>query len=348
VFYDIDDVPYGIGMRPRVVALKSLALSLSDQYWLNPEGALDWHDVNFFENPFSEDVGDLLFGHWRAENGGKLDLMSPDNTLDGWLKKRWKIIDGDRCLIKGGSKPYQLEPLNEAVATCILDRLQTAIPFVKYETITFETDKYGVEEISIYSVCKNFVTPDTELVPAWQVLIGARGAEGRVELQALIDRCIDIGLGDIRGYMDFLLAFDYLILNTDRHLNNFGFIRDVNTLEFLGPAPIYDNGTSLWCKVADFRVHGSVNYATKPFAKSSEAQLGLVSGFDGFDISKLVGIEEELEQILGKGGLVERGRIETITSAFKERRCLMGRAIEGKSGTCNVPRPSCSAPRRPR
>ena len=28
--------------------------------------------------------------------------MSPDNTTDGWLKKRWTVMDGKRCLLKGG------------------------------------------------------------------------------------------------------------------------------------------------------------------------------------------------------------------------------------------------------
>lgn len=40
-------------------------------------------------------------------------LISPDNTSDGWLKKKWTIIDGKRCLIKSGSAPFFQEPLNE-------------------------------------------------------------------------------------------------------------------------------------------------------------------------------------------------------------------------------------------
>lgn len=34
-------------------------------------------------------------------------------------------------------------------------------------------------------------------------------------------------------------------MNEDRHLNNFGIIRDVNSLEWISVAPIYDNGESL-------------------------------------------------------------------------------------------------------
>jgi hypothetical protein len=51
---------------------KSVGLSLSDQYWVNPVSSpLDWEKVNFFHNPFSGDVGDVLFG------GGATLCVSP-------------------------------------------------------------------------------------------------------------------------------------------------------------------------------------------------------------------------------------------------------------------------------
>jgi hypothetical protein len=38
--------------------IKSFGLSLSDQYWIKPEGKnIEWKDINFFENDFSEDIG---------------------------------------------------------------------------------------------------------------------------------------------------------------------------------------------------------------------------------------------------------------------------------------------------
>ena len=42
-----------------------------------------------------------------------------------------------------------------------------------------------------------------------------------------------------------MYILDFLIMNEDRHLNNFGIIRDVNTLKWLDVAPIFDNGMSL-------------------------------------------------------------------------------------------------------
>ncbi len=42
-----------------------------------------------------------------------------------------------------------------------------------------------------------------------------------------------------------MFILDYLILNEDRHLNNFGIIRNVNNLNWIDIAPIFDNGQSL-------------------------------------------------------------------------------------------------------
>ncbi len=74
----------GIG-SPTALLSRSMGLSLSDQYWIRPVGSdIEWKDVNFFDNSFSDDVGDLLFGHTVRE--GHMDLSSPDNTSDGILK----------------------------------------------------------------------------------------------------------------------------------------------------------------------------------------------------------------------------------------------------------------------
>lgn len=71
---------------------KCLGLSLSDQYWICPQSRnLKWSEINFFENNFSDDMGNILFG--KVSSGemilnDEISLMSPDNTSDGWLKKK--------------------------------------------------------------------------------------------------------------------------------------------------------------------------------------------------------------------------------------------------------------------
>ena len=44
-----------------------------------------------------------------------------------------------------------------------------------------------------------------------------------------------------------MLVFDALIYNEDRHFGNFGVLRDNHSGEIIAPAPIFDNGLSLFC-----------------------------------------------------------------------------------------------------
>ncbi len=88
----------------KLLLTECLGLSLSDHYWIKHYNKnIVWEDVNFFDNDFSDDIGDVLFG-MNGKNAD-FDFVSPDNTSDGNLQKRWKIIDGKRCLLKSGSTP---------------------------------------------------------------------------------------------------------------------------------------------------------------------------------------------------------------------------------------------------
>ena len=135
--------------------LRCYGLSLSDQYWMKPvDSELEWKKINFFDNDFSDDVGNILFGQPASQD---IDLMSPCNTSDGWLKKKWKIIDGKRCLIKAGSNPFMQEPINEVFGTRLHQRLGGK-NYVSYNVL--------LEDGIPYSVCENFIETSTELVNA--------------------------------------------------------------------------------------------------------------------------------------------------------------------------------------
>ena len=59
-------------------------------------------------------------------------------------------------------------------------------------------------------------------------------------------------------------------MNDDRHLNNFGIIRDVNTLKWTSVCPIFDNGQSLNIEYYDkeelhISGEGRLFYEIKPF-----------------------------------------------------------------------------------
>lgn len=287
---------------------KAYCLSLSDQYWVkgvNEE--ISWESINFFDNEFSEDIGKILF------NGGKtalnLNLNTPDMTSNGNYEKRWKIIDGERYLLKAGSKIYNQEPFNELIATKLYERLLNKDEYVEYSVI-FDDDK-------AISKCKNFITKDTELVPAWKINEYYEFLDDEDKYTHYI-RCLNnLGIKDAETLTDKMIVCDYIIANKDRHFNNFGVIRDVNTLKFIDVAPIFDNGCSLWYDENDMYV--GEFFLTKPFEEYEKTQLSLVKKLEWLDISKLEDFPNEVKTILSMDKLLSKERINKIVDQIKLR-----------------------------
>lgn len=260
----------------KILLVRCFGLSLSDQYWICPEGAeLIWEKINFFDNSFSDDMGDVLFG--KPKKNEDFDFSSPDNTSDGYLKKRWKIINGKRCLIKGGSNLERQQPFNEVIASKIMDRLN--INHVSYNIIW--------EDGEPYSVCEDFVTRDTELVSAWRIMQTQKKDNSTSVYQHFVNCCKSLGAADVVPALDRMLVLDYLISNEDRHLNNFGLLRNAETLEWIGFAPIYDSGSSLGYNSLLSQIYTEKNIASKPFKRRHDEQIKLVTSFDWIDFSKL-------------------------------------------------------------
>ena len=293
-----------------MLLIHCFGLSLSDQYWIKPEGTdLIWDKINFFDNPFSEDMGDVLFG--KPEKTEKFDFSSPDNTSDGCLKKRWKIINGRRCLIKGGSNPFHQQPFNEVIATEIMRRL--GVSHVPYTIMWSE----GIP----YSVCEDFVTGNIELISAWRIMQTQKRDNNTSVYQHFVNCCNTFEI-DIVPALDRMIVTDYIIANEDRHLNNFGLLRHAETLEWLGFAPVYDSGTSLGYDKVAAQIHSEQNIICKPFKKHHTEQLKLVSSFEWIDFSRLTDTTEMIFAILTDErakDFIDENRKTAIACAVKKR-----------------------------
>jgi hypothetical protein len=258
---------------PKILLKKSFGLSLSDQYWICPETQdLSWEKVNFFDNDFSLEVGRLIFGHIIPKQ--KIDLISPDNTSDGWLKKKWIIECGKRRLVKASSLPYHQEAINEYVATEISNRL--GIKHTPYQVL-YENEKY-------FSVCDNFVTQNTELVTATQILESTKKSNNDSTFTHFKNCCELLGLEGTQTFLNKMLTLDFLIVNTDRHFNNFGVLRNADTLTWIGFAPVFDSGTSMWHNIDTNDLVSKVNSQdSKPFKNTHLEQIKLVNDFSWLD-----------------------------------------------------------------
>lgn len=287
---------------------KAYCLSLSDQYWVKRvDEDILWEDINFFDNEFSEDVGKVLFDGLKTPVN--LNLNTPDMTSNGNYEKRWKIIDGDRYLVKAGGKMINQEPFNEVIATKLYERILNDCEYVKYEIIYD-----GEREVSI---CKDFITIDTELIPAWKINEYYEVLEDENKYEHYI-RCLnELKIPNANLLVDKMIVCDFILANKDRHFNNFGVIRNVETLEFERVAPIFDNGCSLWFDENDMYV--GEFFLTKPFEEYEKTQISLVKNINWLDINKLDGFVDEVKEILSGNKLLSDVRIEKIAEQIKSR-----------------------------
>lgn len=295
---------------PQSLLIHCHGLSLSDQYWIKPVKAdVIWEEVNFFTNDFSEDIGEILFGGNKKNDD--IDLSSPDNTSIGNLKKKWKIANHKRILIKGGSNPFRQEPYNEVIASLVLKELD--IPYVDY-SLTY-IDGYP------YCECEDFIQQNEDLITAFQINKVLIKNNNDSAYAHFLKCCEYLNIHHASEYLDKLLVFDFIIANEDRHFNNFGFVRNAKTLEFIGPAPIFDSGSSFgFDKITD-EIRPFAFIESKPFKNKFLEQIQLVQSFDWLTIDKLDNIKELLnnEFYQYESKYLDKDRIAAIISSAFER-----------------------------
>ena len=267
---------------------RNLGLSLSDQYWIRPQGSgLAWKDINFFNNAF-DDVS-LSIAPFAPE--GKAAAAKPDNTSDGNLQKYW-TCEGDRRILHKAGAHLNQEPYNEMVATALHRRILNACDYVPYSLEGAGT--------SALSTCNVFLTDEEEYVPAFYVNQHANADERLTDYERYVANCEELGATDIKDALDRMIVCDDIIANYDRHWRNFGLVRNVNTLA-CRPAPIFDSGSSLWCNISleELRA-GEHSFTSAQFHSSPAKQMLLVEDMGWFDGDKLEGFVDEAIEILSK------------------------------------------------
>lgn len=299
---------------PTFLLEKSFGLSLSDQYWLKPEGSnIKWTDINYFTNDFSEDVGKALFDNMEISSP---NLNSPCNSSDGCLKKKWIIINGKRCLVKGGSL-YHQQPFNEVIASEICKTL--GIPHIPYDL--------KVVGSTPCSICENFIDEYTELISANDILKSFLPNPRKTLYEHFVTCCERLHIKEVTERIDEMIVLDYIIGNHDRHLRNFGVIRNVETLEFTGFAPIFDSGTSLRYDTPHDEIEINMDLGSLPFKSYHSEQIELVKKPGRFELSKLKYIPEYAKEILSTGGVLKQQRVDVLANVLKTRIGMLDKAL---------------------
>lgn len=228
--------------------VNNLALSLSDCYWIQPRGEnLTWKDVNLFANDFVDSFGEITINRDHM-----IDLRKETRfncaTSQGELQKKWCIDkEGRRYMIKGNYGQSYQQSLNEIFASN-LHAQQNFEHYTPYSLVKLQVDG-NLEGLGC--LCYDFCTENIECISAWELLQTTKLKQNESYYYPFKKICLSLGMPEqeFNDFIDYQIMTDYLISNTDRHMNNIAVIRNPDTLELLGFAPIFDSGNSMFYNI---------------------------------------------------------------------------------------------------
>ena len=301
---------------------QNLGLSLSDHYWIRPlESDLTWKDVNLFTNDFNETDESAT---WTVHSDGISASMgySPSSSTQGDLEKKWIIRDGRRYLVKANHGSNSQESLNEVFATK-MHQLQQKQPFTVYQAL-----RSGHQ---FHCICECFTSDRLELIPAADLIHSEKKNNSVSVYEHLIQVCVRHGLPEetVRSFLEYQIMTDFLITNTDRHLNNFGALRDTETLRLVGMAPIFDSGHAMFLNDPWVALESDLTeIAVNSILKTEARMLACIRNRSRVDLSRLPE-EADFLRIYQQDSLIPR--LDLLWMGYRKKiRLLTGWMETGK------------------
>lgn len=269
--------------------IDNLALSLNDCYWIKPlDSDLTWKDVNLFSNKFEDRFGELTF---NKDSG--LDLRNKTKfkfaVSQGEVQKKWCIDSQNRrYMVKGNYGTSYQQSINEVFAT----KLHEAQGFVNFTPYYFTKIELENNMTGLGCFSYNFCNENIESISAWELLQTVKIKQNMSLYYPFKQICLEMGMKeeDFDYFIDYEIMTDFLLTNTDRHMNNISILRNPDTLEFLGFAPIYDSGNSMFYSVPTNRlnnVHLGQDKVHSFITSQENRLLSYVKDRNAVDLSKL-------------------------------------------------------------
>jgi len=197
------------------------AATITDTYWAKSPGSkLTYDEVRFKANDFAEVA---LNGD---SSGFNLPFQhTPELTNIGSYEKCWKMKDNHWYM-------YKKEPLESLFSEIYISKLGKLLGC---NMVDYNRYKQNI------ICCKDFTNSAS---------INFEDAQGLIPENKEIDflynfkTFYDINPKIAKDYAD-MLYLDAVCMNVDRHIHNYGILRDIETGEILQLAPNFDNNISL-------------------------------------------------------------------------------------------------------
>lgn len=298
--------------------LNSYGLSLTDHYWMQPLGKEEyWSERNFYENKFTDQLGDFLTDSEKMDTIDKISKFSPSSSVNGEMKKKWMIRDDIRYLMKVSTRDYGQQSVNELIATKLHERLQ----WEHFSPYTVENVTIDGLEVPC-SLNPLFTSKEYELVSAYQLIKNVKVSNHSNMYEEMIQQAVQYGLQEkeVREQLEYMILTDFILSNTDRHFNNFGFLYHAEEGKFVSMAPIFDTGNALFF---DREIIPSGNSLLEievtSFRKREVDMLQYVTNRHLVDTEKLRDFDSEAEALLLKYTEMPQERGMKIANTIRQK-----------------------------
>ena len=150
-------------------------------------------------------------------------------------------------MVKGNYGQSYQQSINEIFATRLHEQ-QGWKEYTPYFPVKVRLDD---DRDGLGCMCYDFCSENIECISAWELLQMVKTRQNESFYYPLKKVCLSLGMSEqyFSDFMDYQIMTDYLMSNTDRHMNNIAIMRNPDTLEILGFAPIYDSGNSMFYNV---------------------------------------------------------------------------------------------------
>ena len=306
-------------LNTEVYLAKNLGLSMTDTYWIKPSGI----DLSF---------DNVKFANLAAYSHGKIPYHNatsydPNASLGGQMEKYWDLMHKTPILVKESYKYYGQQSINEVFASIIHDRQHSGVDFVKY---TAEM----TEDRGVQCKCQAFTSENIELLSAYEIVESRKIQNSQALYDDYINICVENGIDSeqIQEFMDYQTMTDFLITNTDEHLLNFGVLRDPNTMNLIGPAPIFDSGNSMFYsdgRKTPYTRAGILDIPITSFYKREEKLLGKVKNKNVVDLNSIPSADE-VKELYANAGIPEE-KADIISKNYDTKAKMLSEFQRGKT-----------------
>lgn len=211
-------------------------LSLEDAYWIRQkDDQKTWNEVNLFHNPLTLFVTEISLSgtnfHYSAEVKEQHNIHTPELTTLGASAKGWIRQNGRLYLHKIGK--YEI-PADQILTAMDISHIHY------YVSADQEIDSYLTQERKEWIDGVDEKVVNSELFTSEELSL--------VTFEEFAIFCAHYGMNpyseaekiDREFYLKMQIA-DYILNNSDRHEQNWGFLMENETGKLIGFCPLFDH-----------------------------------------------------------------------------------------------------------